>query len=154
MKAAKFTIVLLIVLAFSSTVFAEKVGVIKFYKGNVLVKTSAGSKKWVKPKLNMALDGNYVIKTGKNSEVSIRLKNGSLYKITANKTVNVKTIALKAGKTKNSSALSRLRSLKNKLGRGGKSDMGTPTAVAGVRGADVSKKSKSPINPSELIWEE
>lgn len=154
MKYYKKALIVIIVLLFSTAVFAEKVGVLKFYKGKVLIKTSASSKKWIKPKLNMKLDENYVIRTGKNAEVTIKLRDGSSYKITANKTISVKTIALRAGKTKNSSALSRLKSLKYKLGKGGKSDTGAPTAVAGVRGADVSKKSKSPINPSELIWEE
>jgi len=46
-----------------------------------------------------------------------------------------------------------LKLLKDKFGKGGTS-AGTVTAVAGVRGADVSKKSKFPVKPSELIWEE
>ena len=156
MKTLNYIIVILIILCFSTVLLAEKVGVLKLYKGDVLIKTSASSKNWIKPKLNMKLNEDSIIKTGKNSEVNIKLKNGSIYKISSNKTVKLMTIMakLKTGKSKNLSTLSRLKLLRAKLGKGGKSDTGSPTAVAGVRGADVSKKSKSPINPSDLIWEE
>lgn len=144
------------ILLFCSVVAAETVGVLKFYKGRVLIKKSVGSKKWVRPKLNMRLDKNYIIKTGKNAEVRIKLKNGSTYTITGKKIVKIKEVidGLKQDKSKRSSILAKLNLLKNKLGKVKKSSTGSVTAVAGVRGADVSKKSRSPIKATELIWEE
>ncbi len=156
MKLLKKIIIIMTVLLLCTAVFAETVGVLKFYKGRVLIKKSVASKRWIRPKLNMRLDKNYIIKTGKNAEVRIRLKNGSIYTITGKKIVKMKEViaGLKQDKSKKSSILAKLNLLKNKLGKGGKSATGSVTAVAGVRGADVSKKSKSPIKPTELIWEE
>ena len=156
MKLLTSIVALMIILAFSTMVFAEKAGVIKFYKGSVLIKTSNTSKQWINAKLNMSLDEKSIIKTSKNSEAQIKLKDGSLFRITSDQTVNMQDIMTKAAGTEsgNSSAMARLLSLKNKLGKGDNSGVESPTAVAGVRGADVSKKSESPVRPSELIWEE
>jgi len=94
MKTLKYIFVLSILVLFSISVYAETVGVLKFYKGDVKVKTSSSSKKWIKARLNMKLDKNYIIKTGKKSEASIKLRDGSLYKISSNKTIKASAIML------------------------------------------------------------
>ncbi len=151
MKNFKNILVLMIILLLCTVVFAEKVGVMKLYKGTVLIKTSANSK-WIKPKYNMKIEGNYIIKTSKGAEAKIKLANGSLYTISAGKTVKMSDVIAKTKKSKRSFSLAKLQLLRNKLGRGSGKNINSPTAVAGVRGADVS--SKTPIRPSELIWEE
>jgi len=148
----KITVVV-ILLFVATTLMAGNVAMIKFYKGRVLVKKSATSKSWTKPRLRMKLSENYIIKTSKNSEVRLVLKGGKSYVIGANKVVKIKEIIAKADKLDKGTALAKLKLLKNKFGKGGTSS-GTVTAVAGVRGADVSKKSKFPVKPSELIWAE
>ncbi len=152
MRTFKNPLCILIILLFCTAVFAEKVGVLKSYKGKVLVKTSAKAK-WIKAKWNMKLEKNYIIKTAKGAQAKIRLKNGS-YTISPNKTVKMTDILAKTKKSKRSFSLVRLNLLRRKLGKGGTGNANTPTAVAGVRGADVSEISKFPIRPSELIWED
>ena len=47
----------------------------------------------------------------------------------------------------------KIKLIKSKLARSDKQYKG-PVAVAGVRGDDVSSVRKSPVKPSDLIWEE
>ena len=149
----KNVFVVILLLLFVTNLTAGIVAKLRFYKGRVLVKKSAASKSWSKPRLKMKLSENYVIKTSKNSEVRLVLKGGKRYIVGANKVVTIKDIIAMAKKADKGTALAKLRLLKNKFGKGGTSS-GVVTAVAGVRGADVSKKSKFPVKPSELIWEE
>ena len=51
------------------------------------------------------------------------------------------------------SIFSKLKKLKMRLSKDYKAEYQV-TAVAGVRGDDVSNISKSPIAPTDLIWEE
>ncbi len=152
MRTFRNVLIILVILLFCTAVFAEKVGVLKSYKGKVMVKTSAKAK-WIKAKWNMKIEKNYIIKTAKGAKANIRLKNGS-YTISQNKTVKMTDILAKTKKSKKSFSLAKLNLLRRKLGRGASGSANTPTAVAGVRGADVSEISKYPIRPSELIWED
>jgi hypothetical protein len=148
MKTLRKLFVLILVLSFATAIYAEKIAVIKYTKGNVLVKSSGGS--WKKAEKNMKLEDTHMIKTEKNGMAQLKLRSGQFYKVMSNKTMNLKDIA-KIGSSAKKGSLSKLNALKSKLGKGGSKS--GPTAVAGVRGADVSKQ-KTPIKPSELIWEE
>jgi len=152
MKILTNVLITVIISMLCLNLFSEKVGMLKFYKGEVMVKACPDSK-WTKPDYNMKLDEKCIIRTGKNGEAQIKLKDGSLYRIPSNTTIEINTIKAKAKSLRKASLLSRLNLLRSKLGKGKTLAKGTPTAVAGVRGADVSKESFN-IKPSELIWEE
>ena len=142
MKKILVVVLLLVMLA---PLFSATIGKIGNFKGKVDVKISG---KWTPAKRGMLLDGSYKIRVSKNSYVNIRLKNEStrlqqgIYTVDDLETVQ--------------NPMSRLNRLKIKLGKG--SYKKGVTAVAGVRGSDVSEQvadiDRFPISPSDLIWEE
>lgn len=154
MKIIRSVFLILFILSISIQVYAKKIAKLQLYKGNVKVKLNS-SEKWIKPKINLKLDERDIIKTASKSSAKIKFVSGDVYEIPAGKTIKVKDIAklIKSKRAGKGTTLSRLRSLKQRLGKGGLGS-GGPTAVAGVRGADVSEKSKSPVKPSDLVWEE
>ncbi|MBU1077407.1 MAG: hypothetical protein KKH98_08955 [Spirochaetes bacterium] len=159
MKVLKGILLCLIFLLTELTitaVYAKKVAVLQYYKGDVLIERHVMKGKWMKPRLNVKLDDKDQIKLVKGGIAKLKFIDGSIVEIKESKIYqvgDVKNLAT-SKRTKGKSVLSKLKSLKSKLGKGGGADKGGPTAVAGVRGADVSEKSKSPVKPSELVWEE
>ncbi|MBN1898422.1 MAG: hypothetical protein JW827_06565 [Spirochaetes bacterium] len=154
MTARKIIVAVFVLILFTAFLMAETVGVLKFYRGKVLLKSDSGST-WLKPKLNMKLRDDFLIKAGKNSEARVQLKDGSIFTVKAGQIIKVKDMISQAssGKNKKSSLMAKLKGLKNKLGKEGKSGSAV-TAVAGVRGSDISEKTKSPVRPTDLVWEE
>ena len=143
----KKILTLLLILLFAIPVLARPYGKIVLIKGKVVIR-DADTRDWSKAKIGMVVEDDDVIwLQTKKSLIKIKSKDG---KILVFDTVKKYDIAKYA--RNNTTSLSRLALLKQKLGKTKKNYSCAPTAVAGVRGADIN--SVSPINPSELIWEE
>ncbi len=117
---------------------------VKLVKGKAFVKKG---KVWKKLKINMILTAKDVIKVSKKSTVNLKTSNGKLLIVKGSKVVKLQTLFVQSGKKKSMNALI------NKLGKGKRMNSYAPTAVAGVRGADVSKQKKK-VKKEELNWED
>ena len=148
-KLILLVIIMLFVIA--GSLLAETVGKIRLFRGNVMVKTSPNTK-WSKAKINMKLEDTAMIKVAKGASIQIKLKDGSTLTLNKRQIIRMSNL-IKTKKNTKLTSLAKLRLLKNKLDKGTGSGLDVPTAVAGVRGADVSEE-KSPISPTDLIWEE
>jgi hypothetical protein len=130
--------------------------VISLVIGDVKVK-SAENAKAVKAKPGMVLSDSSIILTGGMAKAKILFREGnSEILIPENKTVKVadliaKRISLQSNKNKALLNRVKLKMYKDSS----KDDLDAPTAVAGVRGADVSAASNAPPSkPDEMIWDE
>ncbi len=153
MKNRKFftlLVVLVVVFASMSVYAAKKKEVrakVKLVKGKVMVKAG---KKWQALKIGTILTKDKLIKVGKGGVVKMKTSNGKLLVVKNTKkgvkTVKMATLFANAAKKKS------MNSLMNKIGKGkAKNEFGA-TAVAGVRGADVSKQKKK-VKKEDLNWE-
>lgn len=125
--------------------------------GAVRIKSSDQAK-WVKAVVNSQLSASTVIQTGDKSRARVRFQDdGSEMIIPEGKTVTVANLLKKRGELRQDGQKMRLNRLKARLSREANPGEAAPTAVAGVRGANVSKadsKATPPKEPEELIWEE
>lgn len=134
---------IILVLLVPLMIFAK--GKLTFVKGKVYYKNKT-SKVWKPAKLNMKLKTSDMIKVGKKSVVIIKFKDGSKYTIKKPKTMKIGKIE-KIVKSRKKSKINKFIKKKGIQSSG-------PTAVAGVRGADISEKSKTnKIQPDKLKWE-
>lgn len=124
---------------------SEMVGKVSFVMGKAMIK-KAGTDKWVSLKINTKVSKNDVIKTPANASVKIKFINKRIAKVSPNNTVKIASLMKVKVKVTGS-----LKSIFEKTKKGTKK-LGV-TAVAGVRGADVSKK-KDGVKPTDLLWEE
>ena len=124
---------------------SEIVGKVSFVMGKAMIK-KAGTDKWVSLKINTKVTKNDVIKTPAKASVKIKFRNKKIAKVKPNSTVKIASLMKRKVKVTGSlkSIFEKTKKSTGKLG---------VTAVAGVRGADVSKK-KDTVKPAELLWEE
>ncbi|MBN1898647.1 MAG: hypothetical protein JW827_07715 [Spirochaetes bacterium] len=118
------------------------VGIIHYMTGKAVYKKE-GTEKWVPLELKMKLTQNDTIKTEKDSTVKIKLNNKKIAVVKPNTTVKVSSL-LKAKSQKNGL-------LKSFIKKKGKARSSSPTAVAGVRGKDASKKK---IKDNKVKWDD
>lgn len=111
----------------------EVVGIVDYVIGKALIK-KAGTKIWKPLKLKTKLTKGDEIKTLAKSRVKIRLKNKKIAEIKPKSKVKIASLLKKSKKVKGS-----LKSIFSKTKKG--TEFGV-TGVAGVRGADVSKKNE------------
>jgi len=143
MKKSRIVIAVLIALMLLSTAVqaADNFAWVRLSKGKVWVK-SAESKYWFKPKIGMALKENDVIKTHKNSWITIAYENSSLVRIAPSSEVKITKVDYDRKKQSLESkikifGLGKIIAAVKKLGKGSSNmDVETPTAVAGVRGTE------------------
>lgn len=102
-------------------------------------------KEWLPLSLKAPLLKTDTIKTEKDSKIKIKLSNGELLEIKANKVIRIETLLKKAEKEKGSKQL--LKKIKKQ-----DANQEGPSAVAGVRGKADSKKEK--VKPDEVKWKE
>jgi len=106
--------------------------------------------KWISAKPGLKLDEKDMIRVGRGASVVLRMKSGVIQKIQGPKVMKIRNL-MDIMPKKN--ALSKLASLRRKV-----TGFSGPTAVAGVRGSDVSEQvadlDRFPISPSDLIWED
>jgi len=136
MRFMFFVTTAILVMAFAKEIKAEKVYV-KSIVGNVQCDSSV-------VKMGMKIDSDMSIVVSNNSSIILLSQDGF-------------TMTLKKGTYKINELLKQsriLRKTKNKLSRNylNETDNGTPTAVAGVRGDDVSKINKNELK-RDLYWE-
>lgn len=117
-------------------------GKIDIIVGKALIKKN---NKWINLSIGTMVSKNDIIKTGKGASVKIKFNNDKIGEIKANQVVKVESLFL-ASSTKKGS----MNSLMKKIGKSYEIQ-GGPTAVAGVRGADVSKQKKK-VKKDELDW--
>lgn len=103
---------------------------------------------WKEVKMKMKLNETDTIKVVAGEEVKLVTFNGTIYSVRGEKEILLKTLL----ETKNEER-SLLEKLFIKLGKKVDGNNDGPTAVAGVRGADIYKQSQR-ILAKELYWEE
>ena len=132
-------------MVFAVTVTAETV-MVQALSGEVMVK-NAGSGSWVKAKVKDRLEDATMLKVEQGSKIQMISKSGTVIKIDQAKMVQVSDL-FTTGKTSD-----KIGSLRAKLSKNnGGSDKFAATAVAGVRGGDVSAQDKEALK-KDLYWE-
>ncbi|MBU1077041.1 MAG: hypothetical protein KKH98_07105 [Spirochaetes bacterium] len=147
-KVISVLIISLMVLSINGVLSAEKdkksvivvTGKVSYLKGKAFVKEKNG---WSRLKLNMKVKSDDIIKAEKKSVVKIRFSEKKEVLIKGEKTIGLSDLL----KKKNSS-----RSFLNRLFKKDKAATDGPTAVAGVRGKDVSKQTNK-VKKEKLNWE-
>ena len=130
--------------------------VVSLVIGDVKVKSGENAKA-EKAKPGMVLSENSIILTGQAAKVKILFRDGnSEILIPENKTVKMADLIVKKNSLQKDRNRLLLNRVKLKLYKdSSKDDLDAPTAVAGVRGADVSSKTNAaPSKPDEMIWDE
>ena len=130
----------------SAAVISAETVMVQVFSGSVKVKTGDA---WVNAKIKMKLDDSTFVQVAKGSKLQLSTVSGKVINITTEKSFQVKDLFVAA---KTSPLAGKLAGIRAKLGKGSASDMG-PTAVAGVRGADVYQQSKQGLK-KDLYWEE
>jgi hypothetical protein len=130
----------------SAAVLSAETVMVQVFSGSVKVKTGDA---WVNAKVKMKLDDSAFVQVAKGSKLQLLTASGQVINITTEKSFQVKELF---AAVKTSPLSGKLAGIRAKLGKGGGSDMG-PTAVAGVRGADVYQQSKQGLK-KDLYWEE
>lgn len=102
-------------------------------------------KKWKPLSISDEVSKEDMIKVAQGGSVRIRLSNGSMLEVAGGKTVVLATLMGKSAARKGS-----MGNLIKKLGKSTPGGSGV-TAVAGVRGADVSKQKKK-VKTEDLSW--
>ncbi len=116
---------------------------VKLVKGKAFIKVG---KKWRTLKMGTVLTKEKLLKVAKGSVVKMKTSNGKLLVVKGKKIVKMASLFAETAKKKS------MNSLISKMGKGkAKNEFGA-TAVAGVRGADVSKQKKK-VKKEELNWE-
>ena len=142
-----FVIGLLLFTMASATIYAKSKQVIKgsvrLVTGKAFVKKNG---KWIALKIKSIVNTADTIKLNKNSRVMIRLTNGKQLDIKGAKTMKVGDLLTASAKKKT------MNSLISKLKKSRGLSRYSPTAVAGVRGDDISKMNKK-VKFEDLIWQ-
>ena len=119
---------------------------IQVFSGSVKVKTGDS---WVSAKIKMKLDDSAFVQVSQGAKLQLLTASGQVINITSEKSFQVKELF---ANVKATPLAGKLAGIKAKLGKAGASDAG-PSAVAGVRGADVYQQSKQGLK-KDLYWEE
>lgn len=143
-----FASVILLMLIMINVAISKPIASIKLYWGDVKVKVN---NKWIKAEMNMKLGTDDVIIVKKGAYIQLKTSYG-IYSVKGPIKLNGKD-ALSKSKSNNKYS-NKITALKRKLGKINNYNVNSPTAVAGVRGSDISSIDDSIIKPSDLIWEE
>jgi len=144
MKRVSFLSLLFVL--FVSFLYSETV-MVKTVSGDVKVKTGNS---WVVVKPLAKIDDSSLLKVYEKSKVQIMNSAGTIVSVDTPREVVIKDLFIA---TSNPRMFAKLNSIKNKIGKKGSAGEEGPTAVAGVRGADVYAQNKDALR-KDLYWEE
>ncbi|MBN1898871.1 MAG: hypothetical protein JW827_08850 [Spirochaetes bacterium] len=123
----------------------KAVGKVNFIVGKAMIMRS-GSKNWEALKIKTLLSGDDVIKTLGKSRVKIKLRDNRIIEVKSNKVIKIATLMTKSRKIQGS-----LNSVFTKMKKTSTKGRVGITAVAGVRGDDVSRKEQK-VKPEDVEW--
>ena len=146
-------ILIILVVLVAGSLIAETLTV-KMFIGKVSYRR-ANETKWFPVKMNITLDSQNILKVYKNSEVTLANEAGASIRLTKEDTYEITKLLsqFSAKENEQTSVVKVIGSKLLKLSKETKHNLMAPTAVAGVRGADVSQQ-KSSVKASELYWAE